>query len=75
MNERFGSFRDVVELWPTRELCAAEVGASPAQVSKWWQRDSIPDRWWRSVLATSRAKDSGLTADALARLASVELRA
>jgi hypothetical protein len=62
------SFRDVIELWATREACASDVGAKGSQVSKWWQRDKIPSEWWIAVLATSVAQASGLTAATFAAL-------
>lgn len=63
------SFRSVVELWPTREDCASDVGATPPQVSKWHQRDRVPAEWWAPLLTTEKAKAAGVTADLLARLA------
>lgn len=67
------SFRDVIELWETRELLAGDVGgASASQVSKWWQRDNIPSEWWMRVLSTEKAHGAGITSDLLARLAARE---
>ena len=65
------SFRLIVELWPSREALAVDVGggADAGLISKWWQRDKIPDKWWARVVATERAKSEGITLDALARLA------
>jgi len=66
------SFRAIIELWPTRDAMAADVGAKPASVSKWWQRDSIPADWWSSVTSSSLARRSGVTADVLTRIAARE---
>lgn len=64
------SFCSVIDLWPTREAMAVDVGASSEAVRKWVQRDFIPAEWWTSVLRTDRAKSAGVTADLLAKLAS-----
>lgn len=72
------SFRSIIELWPSREAMAAELGAGAPAVSKWWQRDSVPAEWWSAILATDVAAGAALTADLLTRLAareSVEARA
>lgn len=63
------SFRSIIELWPTREACASEIGATPSQVSKWWQRDSVPAEWWAPLLGTERARAAHVTADLLTALA------
>lgn len=63
------SFRGIIELWPSREAMASEIGAGASAVSKWWQRDSIPDEWWSAVLGTSTAADAGITANMLVGLA------
>lgn len=44
-------------------------GGGSSRVRKWWQRNNIPSEWWTRVLATEKAKSSGLTADLFARLA------
>jgi hypothetical protein len=52
---------------------AAELpGTTATQISKWWQRDSIPAEWWAAVLATGPANDNGVTAELLTRLAARE---
>lgn len=66
------TFRAVIELWPSREAMAADVGATPWNVSKWWQRRSIPVEWWSDVLATDTARAAGVSADLLAGLAARE---
>ena len=72
------SFRSVIELWGpkdawgAREALAADVGATASQVSKWWQRDSIPAEWWASLLASDKAKSNEVTAERLTRFAARE---
>jgi hypothetical protein len=62
------SFRSIIELWRSREGMASDIGAKPSAVSKWWQRDRIPDEWWALVLGTEPAKAAGLTADKMIAL-------
>lgn len=63
------SFRSIIELWTSREVLADDIGAKPSQVSKWWQRDSIPAEWWSAVLGTAVGKANGLTAAMMTTLA------
>lgn len=69
------SFRSVIELWSTRDALASEIGAKPSAVSKWWQRDFIPADWWAAVLCTEKAREAGVSADLLTRLAAREVAA
>lgn len=66
------TFRSIIELWPSREAMAADIGAGASTVSKWWQRDSIPADWWTSVLRADRVAAAGITAETLTRLAARE---
>jgi hypothetical protein len=66
------TFRDVIELWPSREALASDVGAAAWVVSKWWQRKSIPAEWWSAVLDTDRAREAGLNAEMLTTFAARE---
>ena len=63
------SFRELIELWETREAMAADIGAKASAVSKWWQRDSIPAEWWAPVLATAIASRSKIKPETLVKLA------
>ena len=65
-----GSFRSIIDLWPTKEAAADDIGADAGKVSKWWQRDSIPSpHWFAWVEAAGRRGFSGVTFELLARLA------
>lgn len=70
MADSLETFRNVIELWNSRDALASDVGARDRAVSKWWQRDSIPSTWWPRVLATEKAKAAGLSAELFMRLAS-----
>jgi len=68
------SFRTVIELWGADRIALASElpGATPTQVSKWWQRDSIPAEWWAALIETERARSAGVTAELLTSLAARE---
>lgn len=69
-DSQIGSFRDVIDLWPSREAMSSDIDCGgSSRVRKWWQRNNIPSDWWLRVLATETAKSAGLTADLFARLA------
>lgn len=72
------SFRSIIELWPSREAMASDVGATVPRVTKWGQRNNIPAEWWSAVLGTDRATAAGLSAEKLTMLAArepIEVRA
>ena len=69
MAEQITSFRELIELWGTREAMASDLGAKAFVVSKWWQRDSVPAEWWSPILATSVAAAAGLKAETFVALA------
>lgn len=66
------SFRQVVDLWPSPEILASELGATAFAVRKWKQRDSIPSDWWLGVIEASKklTLESPITVEFLAELAS-----
>lgn len=74
------SFRSIIELWGESRLAlAAEFPDVPGlpkvtstQVSKWFQRDSIPAEYWSVILATDTAVLNGVTAEMLTALAARE---
>lgn len=72
MSDLPSSFRAVIELWPSREAMAADIGARSSAVSKWWQRDGIPAEWWATVLSTDKAREKDITAEVLTGLAARE---
>lgn len=64
------SFRDVIDLWASREAMASDLNCGgSSKVRKWWQRNTIPSDWWTRVLETDVAKAAELSADLFARLA------
>ena len=63
------SFTEIVELWPSADAMAVELGAKVETVRKWRQRDSIPAEWWLLVVRGARRHGHDLSVDALATLA------
>lgn len=49
----------VIELWPTGEALASDIGVSGAVVRMWRHRNRIPAKHWRAILnaATERGID------------------
>jgi hypothetical protein len=66
------SFTSIIELWDTLEAMASDVGASHVAVRKWSARKRIPPEWWSSVLSTDKAREAGVSAELLTRLAARE---
>lgn len=64
------AFRELIELWPSREGMASDIGVAAWVVQKWWERRTIPAKWWAAVLATERAGHAGVTAQMMTDWAS-----
>jgi len=70
------SFRSIIDLWPSVDAMADEIGASAMAVRKWWQRNRIPAEWWSAVLSAPRVKKAHITtAELLAALAARRMEA
>lgn len=63
------SFRSIIDLWPSADAMADEIGAGAAAVRKWSQRGRIPAEWWSAVLAAPRVKQARITAELMTMLA------
>ena len=66
--KKFETFRDVIELWPTRVALADDIGLDQRAISKWWQRDSIAAEWWGPVSRLPPAQEAGVTVMTLAEI-------
>jgi hypothetical protein len=60
------SFRDVINIWPSLEHLADDVGEEYQTIQKWRWRNSIPPHYWARLLKAARRK---LTASDLIRIA------
>jgi len=62
------TFREVIDLWPSRAAFADAIGAERVTARSWWQRDRIPSAWWSRVVDAAPEED-GVTLELLASLA------
>ncbi|WP_157779796.1 hypothetical protein [Celeribacter ethanolicus] len=65
------TFKDVIEAWPSRKDCAAEVGVTLAMVNKWHELDSIRGVYFMHIVEASKSRHGAdaVTSDDLCRLA------
>lgn len=59
------TFRDVIEMWPSREELAEDVGISYQGVSKWVYRKEIPPSIWPELVAAAIRRGYPVTFDSL----------
>lgn len=68
--QKITSFRDVIDLFPSRVGLGQALGWDGATVRAWRVRNSIPSPVWQSLVAVCReAGHSHVTPDLLTRLA------
>lgn len=63
------SFRDVIAACGGVTAMAQSVGAKPASVEKWRQRDRIPSDYWKAAIEAAAERGEMISADELARMA------
>lgn len=63
------SFKDIIAIWPSPDVMAAELGAKSETVRKWRQRDSIPADWWTAIIDAAQTRGATISADMLASFA------
>jgi len=64
------TFSEVIELWPSSEDVAADLGASGERVRKWKARNSIPGEYWQALTAAALKRNiEGVSLEVLAHLA------
>jgi hypothetical protein len=63
------SFRELIALWPTPGILAADIGRSRNTVTSWVRRNSVPSNAW-SDLVNSAARNGikGVSIEAIAKL-------
>lgn len=67
------SFRDIIDMWKSRldlEADLSEYGVTRNTIAKWYERDSIPSRFW--VGLTHAARRRRLIGATIARLAMID---
>jgi len=50
------SFQDVISAWGTVAAFAEALSVKERTAMSWWQRDSIPSGWFKSVVVAARAQ-------------------
>jgi hypothetical protein len=55
--EKIASFRDVIDLWPSRSSMAADAGVSLMAVHNWWRRDQIPGKYDAALIDAASQKN------------------
>ena len=54
------SFRDVINLWPSRSALTRDLSGGPkapvAPVRDWYARDSIPDHWFDLLISAAKRR-------------------
>lgn len=63
------TYRDILELWPSRQELADDLGEKLATVHKWHTRNSVPADKWQSLLTAARKRRYPLRPEMLIRLA------
>lgn len=66
------TFADVIDLWPrpVTVTLAADLAEQPGTVRQWRSRSVLPDRVWRKVVESARARGiEGVTLELLAEIA------
>jgi hypothetical protein len=71
----FASFKEIIELWPTRAQLARAIDIKAEVVVKWHQRDFIPPEYWLRIVSASSEFSQPVTLYALAALAKDRLDA
>jgi len=66
------TFRDIIDLWPTPDVLATEIGENVWTVRKWKQRGRIPASRWIAVANAARAKGNLITAEQMAKMVARE---
>ena len=64
------SFSSIINLWPTAEAFAEDVGISGVLARQWRRRNKIPSEHWNRVVGAAACRGfDGVTLLALANLA------
>jgi hypothetical protein len=67
------TFKSVVDLWPSPDAMAADLGVKVETVRKWRQRDSIPAENWLAIVQIANRNGHRITVNDLAVLAARRL--
>ena len=68
------SFRDIIDLWPTRSALASEIGEQYGTVHQWHLNDSIPGRAFAAIVRAAAAHNHPVTHELLCSFAEAKHR-
>lgn len=68
------SFRDIIDLWPTRSDLAREIGEQYGTVHQWHLNDSIPGRAFAAIVRAASAHNHPVTHEMLCGFAEAKHR-
>jgi hypothetical protein len=63
------SFSDLIDLWPSVEDFASDIGVPFHTARNWRARNSIPAYRWAAVVAAAKKRHLSVSADLLTRMA------
>lgn len=66
------TFADIIDLWPKPSpvTFAEDIGEESGTCRAWRNRNTLPDRVWRKVVAAAEKREiEGVTLEVLARIA------
>jgi hypothetical protein len=66
--EQISTIKELLGLWPSRQIIAVDVGAKLDAVHKWPLTNSIPSRYHAALLESAVRNGVALTAEKLAQL-------
>ena len=69
------TFRDLIDLWPSRAEFARDLGhlgVSLARVQKWAQTGSVRAEFFQHILDSAKRRGIPITADDLCRIAAAQ---
>lgn len=69
------AFAAIIDLWPSHDALAEDVGLKRNAPAVWKHRNSIPPEYWAAVvIGAERRGIAGVTLERFARLASVRAK-
>lgn len=66
---KLSTFRDIIDLWPSRAVFADDVGVSVETVHKWAARGTVRAEYFFSILIAARRRGFAVSAARLCRIA------
>lgn len=66
------SFKQAMDLWPSKLVLAQDLGVLQSRVEKWYFRDNIPAEFWQDMIDVAKRRKLGkLTHEGFGKLAAL----